>query len=58
LKKLYRGYRRDMEKKLYLKEVFKKRFYQREGIKTNQLGIVACFNIAFCITGFLLFKNR
>ncbi len=26
--------------------------------KTNWLGIIACFNIAFCLTGFFLFKDK
>ena len=30
----------------------------KEGERTNWLGIIACFNIAFCLTGFFLFKDK
>ena len=30
----------------------------KEGEKTNWLGIIACFNIVFCLTGFFLFKDK
>ena len=29
-----------------------------EGERTNWLGIIACFNITFCLTGFFLFKDK
>ena len=44
--------------RLYLEDFFKKRFRGKEGFKTNWLGIIASFNIAFCITGFFLFKDK
>jgi len=30
----------------------------KQGEKTNWLGIIACFNIALCLTGFFLFKDK
>ena len=30
----------------------------KKGESTNWLGIIACFNIAFCLTGFFLFKDK
>ena len=30
----------------------------KDGERTNWLGIIACFNIAFCLTGFFLFKDK
>ena len=30
----------------------------KEGEKTNWLGIIACFNIVLCLTGFFLFKDK
>ena len=30
----------------------------KQGEKINWLGIIAAFNIAFCLTGFFLFKDK
>ena len=32
--------------------------YHKSLVKTNWLGIIAIFNIAFCLTGFFLFKDK